>query len=88
MQENWKTMEHKSDGDINCNWRTPYNHQVIGTGTGGLGNKKTSVDHPDYSIVEISQNTKESTGDLRKLAITQTQEKNHQLTLVWKFSNE
>ena len=37
-----------------------YSHQRICTGTGGLGNKRTSGDHPNYSIVEIGQNTKES----------------------------
>ena len=43
-------MEHESDGDINCNWRAGYNHQNIGTGTGGLGNKRTSEDYPKDSI--------------------------------------
>ena len=54
----------ESDGDTNCNWCTWYNHQNIGTGTGGLGNKKTFRDHPNYSIIEIGQNTKKSPGDL------------------------
>ena len=39
-------------------------------------------DHPNYSIVKIGQNTEESPEDF-KLAVTQTPEKNHQLTLVW-----
>ena len=52
--------------------------------TGRLGNKRTDVDHPDYSITKISQNTEKSPGDLMRLAITQTPEKNHQVTLVWK----
>ena len=30
----------------------------------------------------IGQNTETSPGDLRRLAVTQTQEKNHQLTLM------
>ena len=30
-----------------------------------LGNKRTSEDHLNYSIVEIGQNTKRSSGDLR-----------------------
>ena len=51
-------------------------------GTGGFGNKTTSGDHPNYSIVEIGQNTEKSPGDLRRLAVTQTPVKNHQLTLV------
>ena len=37
-----------------------------------------------YSIVDIGQNTKESPRNLRKLAVTQTLVKGHQLKLVWK----
>ena len=44
---------------------------MIGSGTGRLGNKRTSGDHPNYSIVEIGQNTEKRPGDLRKLAVTQ-----------------
>ena len=32
-------------------------HQRISTRSGGLGNKRMSGDHPNYSIIEISQNT-------------------------------
>ena len=53
-------------------------------GTGGLGNKK-SGDHPNYCISEIGQNTK-SPGDLKRLAVTQTSMKDHQLTLMQKLS--
>ena len=35
-------MEHESDGDTNCHWCARYSHQRIGTGTGGLRNKRTS----------------------------------------------
>ena len=48
--------------------------------TGGLGNKSISGDHPNYSIVEIGQNTEKSPGDLRRLAVTQTAVENHQRT--------
>ena len=41
-----------------------------------------SGDDKDYSIVENGQNTEKSPGDLRKLDVTQTPEKNYQLTLV------
>ena len=34
------------------------------------------------TIVEIGQNTKKSSGDLRRLAVTQTPEENHQLGLI------
>ena len=51
--------------------------QNMGTGTGGLGNKTTSGDHLDYTIIEIDQNTDKSPGDLRRLAVAQTPVKNH-----------
>ena len=34
-------------------------------------NMRTSGDHPNYSIVEIGQNTKQSPENLRRLAVTQ-----------------
>ena len=46
-------MEHESDGDTNSKWHARYNYHRIGTGTGGLGNKRTSGDHPNNSIIEI-----------------------------------
>ena len=39
---------------------------------------------PSYYIIEIGPNTKKSQGDLRRLVITQTPVRNHQLTLIWK----
>ena len=33
---------------------------MIDTATGGLRNKRTSGNHPNYSIVEIGLNTEES----------------------------
>ena len=48
----------------------------------GLGKKRRNGDHPNYSIVEISQNTEKSPGDLRRLAVTQTPMKDHQLKLM------
>ena len=55
---------------------------------GGLGNKRTSEDYLNYSIIEIDHNAKETFGGLKRLAITQTPVENQQLTLVWKLSNE
>ena len=43
----------------------------INKGAGGFGNKRTSRDHPNYSIIKISQNAEKSPGDLRRLAVTQ-----------------
>ena len=78
-------MQHESDSDTNCNWCAWYSHQRFGTGTGGLGKKRMSGDHPNYSIIEIGQNTEKKPGDLRRLAVTRTPVKNHQLTLLWKI---
>ena len=38
--------------------------------------------HPNYNIIENGQNTEKSPGDLRRLAVTQTSVKDHQLTLM------
>ena len=38
---------------------------MITKGTGGLGSWWTSVDHPNYNIIENGQNTEKSAGDLR-----------------------
>ena len=51
---------------------------------GGIEDKKTSGDHPNYSIAEIDQNTKKSPGDLRRLAVAQTPVENPRLTPVRK----
>ena len=72
---------HESDGDTNYNWCTRYSHQSIGTRTGELGNKRTSGDDPNYSIIEIDQNSKKSPGNFR-LADTQTPVENYLLMLV------
>ena len=54
---------------------------VLGTvtkGTGGLGNKRKSGDHPKYCISDIDQNTQKSPGDLKRLAVTYTPVKDYQ----------
>ncbi len=47
-----------------------------------LGSWRTGGDHPNYSIFENGQNTKKSPGDLKRLAVTQTPVKTHQLILM------
>ena len=42
----------------------------------------------DCNIADISQNTEESPGDLRRFAITQTSVEAHQLMLVWKTCDD
>ena len=44
-------------------------------------NQRTRADNPDCCIIKIGLNTEESPVDLR-IAVTQTSEKDHQLTLV------
>ena len=83
-----KSVEHESDVDTNYNWRSWYNHQRIDTGTAGLGNNRTSRDHPNYSIIKISQNTDENSGDLRRLTVTQTPVRNYRLTLALKLKKK
>ena len=43
-------MEQETDSDTSCNWHARYIHQKIGTGTGGLGDKRMNGDHLNYSI--------------------------------------
>ena len=44
---------------------------------GGLGSWPTGRDYPINRITEQGQNTEESPGDLRRLAVTQSQVKNN-----------
>ena len=83
-----KTVEHESDRYTNCNWCSWYNQQRIGRGNGGARNKWTSGNYPKYSIVNISQNTTRSPEDMRRLAVSQTPVKDHQLTQMWKTRKE
>ena len=63
-------MEHEGDGDNKYNRSTRDSRQRTGTGIGGIGNKRTSGDHPNNCIVEIDQNTEKSPGNMRRLAAT------------------
>ena len=49
------------------------------------GNQRKNRDHPDLSIGEIGQNTEKSPEDLRRLAVTQTSVKDHQLIIIMKL---
>ena len=81
---NHNNNNNRDQGDTNYSWCTWDNPQRICKGTRGIGNKRTSEDHPNYSIIKIEQNTKKSPEDLRRLAVTQTPVEDHQLTLEWK----
>ena len=43
--------------------------QRIGTGTGGLGNKRTNGDHPNDFIIKIDPNTEKVPMDLKRRRI-------------------
>ena len=76
-------MEHEVRGNTNykqCDWNNP---QRFGNGTRRLRNQRTSRDYPDNSTIKIGQNTEMKLGDLRRLPVTQTSVKHHQLTLMW-----
>ena len=64
-----KTIEHEGDSDTSCDWCTWTERTEKGTGR--VGNQRTSRDYPNYSIIEIGQNTEKGPGDLRRLAVTQ-----------------
>ena len=72
-------MEYEGDNYTNHDWCFWYSHQRIIKGTGGLENKRTNGDHPNYYIIVNGQNTEKSPGDLRRFAVTQTPEKDYQL---------
>ena len=80
-------MEHDGDCDTICNWCTRNDTQRLDKGTGRVGNRTTNGKHPNYSIIEIDQNTENSPEDLRRLAVIHSSMKDYQLTLVRKTKN-
>ena len=79
----WK--KHEGDNYTNNDWCS---HPKIIKKTGRLGGWRMSGDHPNYSIIENGHNTEKSPGDLKRLAVTQTPVKNHQLKVMWKTLKE
>ena len=75
-------MEHQSDDCTNCDWCFWHNNYRIIKGPGGFGSWQTGRDYPNDSVTENGQNTEKSLGHLRRLTVTQTPVKNHQLTLM------
>ena len=68
----------------NRDWCFRYSHQRIIKTTGGLGGWRTSIDHPNHSIILNGQDTGKYPGDLRRFVVKQTSVKDHQLKLIWK----
>ena len=58
--------------------------QSVGKKLGRVGNWKNNREHANCRIIENTQNTEKSPGDMKRLVVTQTIVKEHQLTLVWK----
>ena len=75
-------MEHESKYYANCDWCVGHNNLRIVEGPGGLGSRRMGGDYPNDSIAKNGQNPGTCPGDLRRLAVTQTPVKNHQLTLM------
>ena len=75
-------MENEGDSYTNRNWCTGNDNQRLGEGDGRLENRRMSRDNPNSSIGEIDQTTEKSPVDLRRLALTKSKVKDHQLTLV------
>ena len=79
-----KKLEHVGDNYTNCNWCFWHGNKRIIKGPVGFGSWRPSGDYPNSSTIEDCQNTEKSSGELRRLAVTQYPVKDHQLTLVWK----
>ena len=77
-------MGHEGDGDTNSNRCTRNNSRMISLEAGRTRNQRKSGVLPDYSIIKIGQNTEKGSGDLKRLAVTQTPVEDHQLMVVWK----
>ena len=75
-------MENEGADYNNRDWYIRYSNKITIKGTGGFAIWRTSGEIPNYSIVGKGQNTEKSPGYLRRLAVTQTPLKDHQLTLI------
>ena len=53
-------MKYEGDSDTNFNSGDRNNSQRLGKVTGRLRNQMKNRDHPNYSIIKISQNTEKS----------------------------
>ena len=62
-QRTKKAVEPEGEGDTNCNWCSWNGSQRLGKGSGRVGNRRMSRDHPNYCIVKITQNTSKSPGE-------------------------
>ena len=59
-----------------------------GKGARRVENQRTCRDHPNYSSVNIGQNSEKSPGDWRRLVVTCAPVKDHELKLTDRHKNE
>ena len=64
------------------NWRAWNGSQRFGKWVGSVENQWTNRGYSGYNVVEISQNTENCHGDLRRLAVTHIPVKDHPLRLA------
>ena len=57
-------MKHKGDININYNWCALNDPQMVDKGARTVGKRRTTQYRPNYSIVNIGQDPKKSSGDL------------------------
>ena len=70
-QRTEKTIKHKCDGGINYICDSLNDSQKLGKGGGRVRNRRRSREYPNYSIIEVSQNTERRPGNLRRFANAQ-----------------
>ena len=80
--------ELKKNDVIDCNWRAWNSPQMLNKKAGRVGNWRTNPDYSNCSSFEIGENTEKSLRDQRRIAVTQTQQKNQLLTLRGKSHKE
>ena len=85
LKKLWKTEVSVVPIVIGVFWHSDW---MIIRWLGGFGIWRMCGDYPDDSIIEDDQHTEKSLGDLRRLDVTQTPVKHHQLTLTWKTLKE
>ena len=75
-------MAHEGDSYTSCDWCLWHGNKRIIKGPGRFRSWRPIGDHQNNSIIENGQNSEKSPGDLRRLAVTQTQVKDHQRKLM------
>ena len=76
-----KAVEPESQGNTCYSWCTRNGHQEPGKGNGRTGYQWENRNHPDCNMFEIGKNTEDGTGELGRLAVTQTPVKDPQITI-------